>query len=90
MAAARALVDEVGHEFALDEAARRAGVSNATLYRHFPTRADLLVAVYADKVRALCHRGTELLAVASPLDGFWASLDEFVMHIATNIRWLWP
>jgi AcrR family transcriptional regulator len=64
--------------------ARRAGVGNATLYRHFPTRADLLVAVYADEVATLCRRGAELLDAQSPLDALLAWLDEVVVHVATK------
>jgi AcrR family transcriptional regulator len=39
----------------MDEVARRAGVGNATLYRHFPTQGEVLVAVYADEVDTLCR-----------------------------------
>lgn len=84
LAAARELIEEGGNDVALDEVARRAGVGNATLYRHFPTRADLLVAVYADEVSALCHRGGTLLDAPSPLDALFAWLDEFVVHVATK------
>jgi AcrR family transcriptional regulator len=38
---------------------QRAGVGNASLYRHFPTRANLLVAVYADEVERLARLGAE-------------------------------
>ncbi|XVQ86695.1 TetR/AcrR family transcriptional regulator [Microbispora siamensis] len=63
LAAARELIDSSGPDVALDEVARRAGVGNATLHRHFPTRAELLVAVYADEVAELCRQGADLLAV---------------------------
>lgn len=36
------------------EVARRAGVGMATLYRNFPGRQELLEALYADEVDALC------------------------------------
>ncbi|GAA3534530.1 TetR/AcrR family transcriptional regulator [Amycolatopsis ultiminotia] len=84
LAAARELVAEVGNEVAFDEVARRAGVGNATLYRHFPTRADLLVAVYADEVATLCRHGADLLDAQSPLDALFSWLDEFVVHVATK------
>lgn len=84
LAAAREVLAEVGNEAALDVIARRAGVGNATLYRHFPTREDLLVAVYADEVTELCRRGTALLDSADPLDALFAWLDELVLHIATK------
>jgi AcrR family transcriptional regulator len=84
LAAAREVLAEAGNEAALDVIARRAGVGNATLYRHFPTRADLLVAVYADEVEALCARGADLLESAEPVDALFAWLDEFVVHVATK------
>ncbi|WP_062216889.1 TetR/AcrR family transcriptional regulator [Streptomyces sp. NBRC 109706] len=43
LGAAREAVVEHGPEVALDEIARRAGVGNATLYRHFPDRQSLLL-----------------------------------------------
>ncbi|WP_169951685.1 TetR/AcrR family transcriptional regulator [Microbispora sp. H11081] len=84
LAAARELVAESGPEVALDEVARRAGVGNATLYRHFPTRADLLVAVYADEVAELCRRGADLPPGLSPADALFSWLDAFVVHVATK------
>jgi AcrR family transcriptional regulator len=54
--AAGEVVGEFRSEFAMDEVARRAGVGNARLYRHFPTQGDVLVAVCADEVDALCRR----------------------------------
>lgn len=84
LAAAREMLAEAGNDVAFDVIARHAGVGNATLYRHFPTRADLLVAVYADEVDALCRRGTDLLDAADPLDALFTWLDEFVVHVATK------
>lgn len=84
LAAARGLFDERGPDVAMDEVARRAGVGNATLYRNFPTRSDLLVAVYADEVSALCQRGAALLAESSPGEALYAWLDSFVIHVATK------
>jgi AcrR family transcriptional regulator len=68
----------------LDEVARRAGVGNATLYRHYPTRSDLLVAVYADEVAALCDRGTALLREPAPGEAFFIWLEAFVVHVMTR------
>src|SRR5947207_15991471 len=50
LAAARAVMSEQGLDAPLDEIARRAGVGNATLYRRFPTRTDLIVAVCAERM----------------------------------------
>ncbi|WP_433127172.1 TetR/AcrR family transcriptional regulator [Micromonospora sp. CA-240977] len=84
LAAARELVDKSGSEVVLDEVARKAGVGNATLYRHFPTRGDLLVAVYADEVAALCRQGADLLGDPRPADALFTWLDAFVVHVATK------
>jgi AcrR family transcriptional regulator len=84
LAAAREVLGEEGDDAAFDVIARRAGVGNATLYRHFPTRADLLVAVYADEVAALRERAGHLLESAAPTDALFAWLDEFVVHVATR------
>lgn len=48
--AARAVFAEHGLGAPLDEIARRAGTGNATLYRRFPTRGDLVAAVFADRM----------------------------------------
>jgi AcrR family transcriptional regulator len=87
--AARQVIAERGagaalDDVPLDEVARRAGVGNATLYRHFPTRGDLLVAVYADELTALCDRGAELGSAPDPLDALFSWLDDFVVHVATK------
>lgn len=42
VAAAREMFVEYGPEAPLDEIARRAGIGNATLYRHFPDRISLI------------------------------------------------
>ncbi|MDT0405817.1 MULTISPECIES: TetR/AcrR family transcriptional regulator [Streptomyces] len=48
--AAHAVFGEQGLDAPLDVIARRAGVGNATLYRHFPTRAALVDAVFHDQL----------------------------------------
>ncbi|MGD0702680.1 MAG: helix-turn-helix domain-containing protein [Trebonia sp.] len=42
--------------------AARAGVGMGTIYRHFPTRADLIIAVYRHQVDACAEAGPALLA----------------------------
>jgi AcrR family transcriptional regulator len=71
--AAREVFVELGSDAPLDEIARRAGVGAGTLYRHFPTRADLLAGVYAADLDALAAEGRRLLDTQNPaaaLDGF--------------------
>ncbi|GAA2949956.1 TetR/AcrR family transcriptional regulator [Streptomyces erythrogriseus] len=55
--AAHAVFAEQGLEAPLDVIARRAGVGNATLYRHFPTRATLVDAVFRDQLTGTMEAG---------------------------------
>lgn len=50
----------------LESIARLAGVGIGTLYRHFPTRKDLLEAVYADKINELVAKAQKLISTNSP------------------------
>lgn len=52
MAVARRTFAAEGLDVTMREVARRAGLGVATLYRHFPTRDDLVVAAFADEVQA--------------------------------------
>jgi AcrR family transcriptional regulator len=53
LAAARAAFAEAGEPISMAELARRAGVGMATVYRNFPSRQDVLEALFADEVDAL-------------------------------------
>jgi AcrR family transcriptional regulator len=68
--AARQVFAEQGLEAPLDEIARRAGVGNATLYRRFPTRLDLIVAVFADRLAEHVRVVEEALAEPDPWQAF--------------------
>jgi AcrR family transcriptional regulator len=48
--AASEVFAEQGLDASLDEIARRAGTGNATLYRRFPTRSDLIAAVFTERM----------------------------------------
>jgi AcrR family transcriptional regulator len=54
LAAAEAVYAEQGVDVSLNEIARRANTGNATLYRHFPTREDLLAEVYTGHLERYC------------------------------------
>ena len=54
LAAARAAFADPEAEISMAEISRRAGVGMATLYRNFPGRRELLEALYADEVSAVC------------------------------------
>lgn len=54
----------------LNSIAKRAGVGAGTLYRHFPTREALILAVYRHDVQVLVDSVAETLAECEPLDAF--------------------
>ncbi|MGQ0643138.1 MAG: TetR/AcrR family transcriptional regulator [Gemmatimonadaceae bacterium] len=54
-AAHRLLDDPKGSALALDEVARAAGVTRATLYNHFGSRSALLTAVFEDQGRLIAY-----------------------------------
>ncbi|MGH2852132.1 MAG: TetR family transcriptional regulator [Solirubrobacteraceae bacterium] len=51
-AAARAFAEH-GLDASAEAVAREAGVAKGTLFRHFPTKGDLIVAVFVDRLTAL-------------------------------------
>ncbi|MEH0827604.1 MULTISPECIES: TetR/AcrR family transcriptional regulator [unclassified Micromonospora] len=63
-AAAAAFVAS-GVDAPVRDIAARAGVGVGTIYRHFPTRADLIVAVYRHQIEACAEAGPALLADSS-------------------------
>lgn len=64
--AATAQFAERGVETSLDDVAKAAGVGIGTLYRHFPTREDLVLAVYGAQIDALDARSRELATSEDP------------------------
>ena len=67
----------------LEDIARRAGVGIGTLYRHFPTRTDLIETVYVEEVEALC-RSADDLSDAPPWDALVGWLHRFIGYVATK------
>lgn len=60
LAAARAALADPGAAASMAEVSRRAGVGMATLYRNFPGRHELLEALYAEEVDAICDAARTL------------------------------
>ncbi|MEJ3657923.1 helix-turn-helix domain-containing protein [Actinomycetes bacterium KLBMP 9759] len=76
--AAREVFMALGHTAPLDQIAERAGVGNATLYRRFPTRDDLVRRVAIDNMELACAHATAALAEEPDA---WAALERFVQTI---------
>jgi AcrR family transcriptional regulator len=72
---ARAVFAEDGAAASLERIARSAHLAIGTLYRHFPHRIDLLVAVYEATLREFLDEAEATLDSADPWDGFCALLD---------------
>ncbi|BDT89201.1 TetR family transcriptional regulator [Nocardia cyriacigeorgica] len=83
-AAAAAFVAS-GVDVPVRDIAARAGVGVGTIYRHFPTRADLIVAVYRHQVEACAEAGPTLLAtIASPHAALGRWINLFVDFLVTK------
>jgi AcrR family transcriptional regulator len=82
--AAAAVFVTSGVEAPVREIAARAGVGMGTIYRHFPTRADLIIAVYRHQVEACAEAGPALLASSTPHAALAQWIDLFVDFLITK------
>jgi AcrR family transcriptional regulator len=73
-----------GANASLDDIAKQAGVGPGTLYRHFPTRDELLEAVYRTEVEKLAAAEQTFAETMPPLDALRAWMLLFVDYIATK------
>ncbi len=74
-----------GATASFDDIARRSGIGNATLYRHFPTRDELIEAVYRSEVEKLAAAAARFAATLPPLEALraWALL--FIDHVVDKM-----
>ena len=83
--AAAAVFVASGVEAPVRDIAAEAGVGMGTIYRHFPTRADLVIAVYRHQVDACAEAGPALLATTStPHAALGRWVDLFVDFLVTK------
>jgi len=75
IAAAKHAFAEGGAAVSLEQIAREADVSIATLYRHFPARDELISAVYQQEVTTLIEAADQLMTEREPA----AALREWLM-----------
>jgi AcrR family transcriptional regulator len=73
-----------GANASLEEIAKKAGVGPGTLYRHFPTREDLLVAVYRSEMEKLAAAERTFADTLPPVEALRAWLLLFVDAVATK------
>ncbi|GAA3383683.1 TetR/AcrR family transcriptional regulator [Cryptosporangium minutisporangium] len=76
LAAAAAVVAEQGHAASTEEVAARAGVAVGTVFRHFPTKKDLLAALLKDLSTQLMTQATTLADDPGGLFEFFTAVVE--------------
>ena len=81
---AKQAFSQYGANASLDEIAKESGVGPGTLYRHFPTREDLLVAVYRSEVEKLAAAERQFAETLPPLEALRAWMLLFVDYIAAK------
>ncbi|MFJ3277917.1 TetR/AcrR family transcriptional regulator [Streptomyces halstedii] len=83
--AAAAVFIASGVEAPVRDIAAEAGVGTGTIYRHFPTRAELIIAVYRHQVEACAQAGPALLASSpTPHTALARWIDLFVDFLVTK------
>jgi len=73
-----------GADTSLDDIAKQAGVGPGTLYRHFPTREELLKAVYRNELENLATAGEKFAETMPPVEALRAWLLLFVDAVAAK------
>src|ERR1700730_1191896 len=81
---AKAAFTRSGANTSLDDIARDAGVGPGTLYRHFPTREELLEAVYRTEMEKLASAEKKFSEELPPTEALRAWLLLFVDYIAAK------
>jgi AcrR family transcriptional regulator len=68
----------------LNAIAKRAGVANATLYRHFATREELVLATYQHEVQRLIDAAASLLHEQAPIDALRSWIERLARYAVTK------
>ncbi|MDC0766021.1 TetR/AcrR family transcriptional regulator [Streptomyces sp. HD] len=85
LAAAAEVFATSGVDAPIRQIAAKAGIGMGTIYRHFPTRADLVTAVYRHQIEECAEAGPRLLADEdSPFAALGQWIDLFVDFLVTK------
>lgn len=84
LAAANEVFGAGGETASTEEVAKRAGVGIATVFRHFPTKQDLLYAVLTERLAALRDRARELSTDADTDTDAGAAFRTFFTETVTS------
>jgi AcrR family transcriptional regulator len=81
---AKGVFTQQGANASLEEIAKQAGVGAGTLYRHFPTRDELIEGVYRNEVEKLAATAARFAETMSPLEALRAWMLLLVDYIAAK------
>ena len=84
LGAAKAVFTESGVDATVREIAARAGVGMGTLYRRFPTRSDLIAAVFRREVDACAAEAVTLAAAHQPGEALKRWLKRYAVFLGTK------
>lgn len=87
LAAAREAFNRDGIDVPLEDITRQAGVGIGTLYRNFPTRSDLIEAVYVSEIEELLQAARDA-SEREPWEALEAWLRRFSGYVATKLAML--
>jgi AcrR family transcriptional regulator len=87
MAAAKKLFADRGLDAQMPDVAKRAKVGVGTVYRHFPTKEDLIAALVAERFERLAQKAGEGVEAEDPWDGL-ADFIRFAAQIQADDRGL--
>lgn len=85
LAAAAKLFVAQGPDAPYLEIAKEAGVGVGTIYRHFPTRLELIEATYRSELDAICDAAPQLLRMLPPEQALRTWMDRFLDYMTTKI-----
>jgi AcrR family transcriptional regulator len=87
LAAAEQVFVARGTSVSTEEVARAAGVGIGTVFRHFPTKATLIEAVFRERLRRFGEEAEELIASDDPGPAIWTFLSRVAEVAAGKQAW---
>lgn len=87
LAAAEQVFVARGTTVSTEEVARTAGVGIGTVFRHFPTKAALIEAVFRERLRRFAEEADQLVESADPGSAIWTFLSRITEVAAGKEAW---
>src|ERR1700682_2837041 len=84
LAAAQAHFAANGLDAPVDQVAKDAGLAIGTLYRHFPTRLDLIQALFAEKLQSWLEAAERAAALDDAWEGFVLFIEAMCQLLADD------